>query len=329
MKFLSVATLALIQASTFAGVVDLTTFSPGTNFAGTGGISNNGVTVGWFQDPSTFDVTGYERLADGTIVPVNFPVTLPPNDLMETVPGDVNDSGTIVGTYFNVGRQAFILASGVFSTVAIDVDGTIESEGFRVSGINDSGEIVGDQVGPEFFILQSGITTLLSVTGVPTLNDTAADSINDLGQVSGSFFAALGHPQVFIRNTDGTFVTFDFPVAACESAMSDGGAGVFINDNGQLAGNCVDSQSNTYAFYGTPGNFTTFEIPGSAPLSTEISGINDSGEIIGTFSNGQSLEGFTAFIVPEPSTLLFALTGFAVAGVRVYFEIKKKNNRKS
>lgn len=94
----------------------------------------------------------------------------------------INDSGQVVGVYFDAQPNGFLDSNGVFSTV--DVPG---ASGTYSYGINDSGQIVGRFLeGDRFhgFLDTSGVFSSIDVPGG---RDTMANGINDEGEVVGSF----------------------------------------------------------------------------------------------------------------------------------------------
>src|ERR1039458_10026713 len=81
--------------------------------------------------------------------------------------------------------------------------------------------------------------------------------------------------QGFIRNTDGTFVTFDAPGAIGTYAYS-------INNNGVIAGDFNDGMSSNNGFIRHPdGSFETYSIDGAEFLGYAC--INNSGVVSGEY----------------------------------------------
>jgi hypothetical protein len=113
-----------------------------------------------------------------------------------TQPLGINDGGDIVGAYIeavpdpdpyaynDTGRlRGFLLRDGVFTP--IDVPG---SEGTRVSGINDSAQMVGHyddaEGGRRGFLLSDGRFTTIDRPGAPF---TVASRIDDRGRIVGAY----------------------------------------------------------------------------------------------------------------------------------------------
>jgi probable HAF family extracellular repeat protein len=97
-----------------------------------------------------------------------------------------------------------------------------------------------------------------------------------------------------------------------------------INNEGQLVGSYTAS-GVTHGFLDSNGVFTAIDVPGSA--DTTPIGINDGGDIVGSFDYPDSLfrEGFVAAPAPEPATV-FLLVGGVVA-IAIAFSRRSKSIR--
>lgn len=113
----------------------------------------------------------------------------------------------------------------------------------------------------------------VTTVSVPGAASTAANGINDHGQIVGSYIDSAGHAHGFI-DTNGTFVTINVPGAVSTSANG-------INDFGQIVGSFIDSAGKEYGFEDSNGHFTTIDVPSA--LSTVANAINDSGQIVGDY----------------------------------------------
>jgi len=167
--------------------------------------------------------------------------------------------------------------------------------GTMAYGINNAGQIVG-QYGDATcnctrgFLFSGGtFTTVNGPLGVPF----AASGINDTGQI-------VGYPGL---DNGGTFTAILDPLSAGYP-----GAGAFttsygINNSGQIVGRYVSEGSGYHGFLDSGGTFTTIDDPlsnclpancavGSSPFNTVAQGINNSGQIVGYYSDGSIYHGF-------------------------------------
>ncbi len=104
-----------------------------------------------------------------------------------------------------------------------------------------------------------------------------------------------------------------------------------INDHGIAVGYYGDSTTSQHGFlYNTNTNTYTFLDDPNAAFNngvevTQITGINDSGEITGFYTDANGLaHGFVA-AVPEPSSV--ALLGIGVAAVVVYVRSRRQTTK--
>ena len=115
----------------------------------------------------------------------------------------------------------------------------------------------------------------ISVPGAAT---TAANGINDKGQIVGSFWDASGHEYGFIDSAGG-FATIS--VAGAASVAANG-----INDLGAVVGTFTDSAGVTHGFLDNGGTIVTINAPGA--VGTAADAINDQGQIVGSFLSPKS-----------------------------------------
>jgi probable HAF family extracellular repeat protein len=234
-------------------------------------------------------------------------VTLVSDQINITQPTAINASGQIVGLIAT--GHAFIgpfLYSGGTYTALHEFG--IDS--FPV-GINNAGQIVGSffdfasssQAG---FLFSGGAYTTLqdplaAVATTPInvgLKGTVATDINNVGQIVGYYFDSSSDAHGFVLN-NGTYTTVDDPL----------GTDTFItgeNDNGQIVGYydnvSANVSGNEHGFIYSGGTFTTIDNPSGmqATLSgatggTELNGINNAGDIVGTYFDSAGLpHGFIA-----------------------------------
>jgi len=142
---------------------------------------------------------------------------------------DINDSGDIVGTYFDVtAAHGFKLQSGTFTN--LDPPGAV---GSFAETINNSGAVVGyysltDPLlnsGLQGYFLNEGSFTSVNYPGAA---QTAASGLNSSGQIVGWYVDNSGIYHGF-SDFSGTFATVDYPGAANSEAIE-------INDAGQILG---------------------------------------------------------------------------------------------
>jgi len=211
--------------------------------------------------------------ANGTFSRIDVPGA--PSD---TFPRDINNAGQIVG-YNCLGEggachkvHGFLDVGGTFTT--IDVPGAPFT---FPNGINNSGQIVGTAIasgiGTVGFLYAGGTFSLIAVPGA---SETAAFGINDAGQIVGSFFAldantGFQREHAFLYS-GGTFTTIEIPD---DHAVGINNAGQIIGIRGLLDVN---------------GTFTNIAVPGASP--TFLYGINNTGQIVGSFEDSSGVHGF-------------------------------------
>ena len=186
------------------------------------------------------------------------------------------------GNATDAGFHGFLLSGGIYTT--IDPPGSTRT---IASGINDSGQIVGNfndaaDVGHGFLLSEGSYTTI----DVPGSVATSVSGINASGQVVGSFF--LGVPIVVhgFLFSGGSYTTIDVPGSVGTSVSG-------INASGQVVGTFGDAAHPIHGFLLSGGRFTTIDPPGST--FTNILGINGCGQMVGFFQRGGvQVHGFLA-----------------------------------
>jgi hypothetical protein len=192
-------------------------------------------------------------------------------------PAGINDAGQIVGNYGNVG---FVDTGGVFTTISFP--GSTQSD---ASGINDLGQITGDYcTGPTIlachgFLDSAGVFTAINFPGA---NSTSVTGINNTGQIVGNYFKNNGW-HGFLYSGGGVFTTIDHPGASITYITG-------INDARQIVG-----IYGSVGFVDTSGVFTT--INGPAGFTSPFPyGINEAGQISGTYCDASGVLGCSAFL---------------------------------
>jgi uncharacterized membrane protein len=223
-----------------------------------------------------------------------------------TVASSLNDLDKIVGSYL-VGNAShgFLYFGGNFTTI----DDPSATQGTSASGINNAGQIVGsftDSHGSHGFLRDTN--GIYSTLDDPTsgASNTTASGINRFGMIVGSYFQANGSPGThgFLFNPNGnSYSTLDDPNGnqTIATGINDGKiVGYYLDPLHELPhGFVYDISSNTY---------TTFNDTGGNPLgSTQLWGINDAGQIVGTSTaHGVFVYSFGVFTTIDPPALVAA-----------------------
>ncbi len=278
--------------------------SAGSN-AGAGtnmnGIANSGTTVGFTIDNSgnfhNFTTNPLKSFSD-TVLNINGSTS--------AMAFGTNSSGTVVGTDGN--GNAFTLSRGHVKTFI--PNGGMSAVAF---GINDHGAIVGQYTTgnamPGFIKVNAKSTiTINSPSGPDVVN---AQGINNKGLVVGFYVGTDGQDHGFMASEgNGKTATVTGTAIADPTippvAGEPGATFVFsqvlgINDHGIAVGYYGDSTTSQHGFlYNTrTGQYTFLDDPSEAFNNgvevTQITGINNSGEITGFYSDANGVfHGFVA-----------------------------------
>jgi len=299
----------------FSGPGSGTNVAAGTNM---NGIANNGASVGFGID-NAGNFTNFIRDDGGSFTALNV------DGSTSAMAFGINSAGNVVGA---VNGSAFYLPSGG-SAQGITTPGT-PSAAF---GIDDNGNIVGQYTTaggqtPGFYISNSSglnFTEIDAPSGPDTLN---AQGVNDNGLIVGFYVGTDGQDHGFdakIQNAhSGQLTGTAIADPAIPTLPSEPGATfVFaqilgINDEGIAVGYYGDSTTSQHGFlYNThTGQYTFLDDPSeqfdNGVEVTQITGITNSGEITGFYSDANGVfHGFVANPVPEPRTLSLAVVGCA------------------
>ena len=243
----------------------------------------------------------------------------------------VNSAGTVVGTDGN--GHAFFLPNGGAATTFIPNGGTSA----MAFGINDHGAIVGQYVtaagpSPGFLLNNNTVTTINAPTG-SNMNVVNAQGINNNGLIVGFYLGNDGQVHGFMANASSAVNNMLTGTAIADPTIPNvpgepGTTFVFsqvlgVNDHGLAVGYYGDSTTSQHGyFYDTnTGKYTFLDDPDAAFNNgvevTQITGINNSGEITGFYSDANGVfHGFVAFAIPEPSSV--ALLGIGLTSVVVW-----------
>jgi hypothetical protein len=207
---------------------------------------------------------------------------------------------------------------GTLSTLAVGINpGATTSKTEVVGGYGPDGE----ETTAGFLARASGKKTLaetyetVNYPHVPPQQN--AESINDLGQIVGTYLDSSGDYHGYERN-GGKFTSLDVPFAGATSTVpfginnsgevvggwegSSGGGGFTLiggayasfnypgsiytnpfglNSAGEIVGFYEDASGVGHGFLLSGGTYTSFDFPGA--VETFADGINDSGDIVGTY----------------------------------------------
>jgi hypothetical protein len=308
-----------------------------TNFTGPGagttagfgttmnGISNNGTVVG-FGTPDMVNFTNF------TANPLTSTAANVLNGTTATMALGINSAGDVVG---GNGANAFFFPNGGSLQNLTTPSGAINA-----FGINDNGNIVGQFTSGNNtpgFILNSATSTTFTTINQPTgVTSEAinAQGINNHGLVVGFYLGNDGNVHGFTANapaTPGGTITANGVADPNTTVVDPNNTFVFsqilgINDHGIAVGYFGDSSLSQHGYlYNTnTGNYSFLDDPSAVATNgvvvTQITGINNSGEITGFYSGANGVfYGFVATAVPEPTSLVLlgvGLTGTLVVAAR-------------
>jgi len=228
------------------------------------GVNNAGQIVGVFRD-----VTGsHGLLLDGdTFTPIDVPDAVPGT----TVVHGINDSGYMVGNFRDPPPHAPFPRGFLYRD---DFELLRFEQAVEVLGINDDGYLVGRSCcerggNPEGFII--GPDGSRQFFNVPESPWDWASGINSVGQIVGTFLVPSAAPT----SLDGLLYL----------------NGVY-NPSGETSTSPAElTPGFTFAAYlYSEGEFTRFSVPGAS--RTDANGINDAGQIVGSYQDGAGSHGF-------------------------------------
>ena len=249
-------------------------------------VNDNGVAVGQYNTNNTSSVAGFMgRLGQAVTLPFLFnqsadrPYYVP-------APTSINNRGTVVGT-FNAGDVVgFALQSGKYTTLQATMvayqpffapyAGT--GDNISANGYTGHGDIIPftGTVSAQHQISNNSVTSVASINVHAEASGQSSFLINK-----------IFYPAVFVADTLQSSPVL-YPVLPPHAQASYGG---WINDQGQVAGSYVDATGGLHGFIQTRGSFTYFDML-SRPKALTVQGIDNTGRVVGTYSDGAAEHGF-------------------------------------
>lgn len=231
----------------------------------TGSTDGPTFTDGVFSEPTR----GFVRHRDGTIDLFN--ACLDANSAGEpseawASPSAINDRGSIIGDcheyiYNDPYDYGFLRKrGGTVVTIPQDIYNLYGTGYTEALAINSRNQVAGsylEYVPTHGFITPPGAASLTTFDAVPDAYITRPTAINTQGDVAGVYTAdSSGSPNPnhgFVRNSDGTIVTFDVPNALATNPMS-------ISEQGMSVGNYTDAAGAHGFLRRIDGTIETFDV---------------------------------------------------------------------
>jgi probable HAF family extracellular repeat protein len=257
---------------------------PGYPITSHNGFNNRGQIVGAYLVDAAPTIRGFLRDDRGEYKRVDVP------GAAGTFPFDINDRGTLVGSYSRdlVDLHGFLRRpNGAVTTV--DVPG---ASGTVASGVSNRGAVVGcylDEDGsPHGFLLERGRVTEIVPPGANedvTGCSIQAFDVNDRNQVVGFYPDAQGTFHGFLYH-NGRFTTIDPPGAsdsgrsgACDGMGFAASAAFGIDNHGRVVGQYVDADGVLHGYlWQRKRGFRTIDPPRGG--GTVAADINDRRQIL-------------------------------------------------
>ncbi len=306
------------------------------------GIANNGTVVGFSTDNNGNLLNG-TRNANGSFTSLDLGAA------GNSMANGINSAGSIVGQQNGF---AFFLPNGGAPQPIFPASAG-SSTAF---GINDKGNIVGQYStagsNPGFFLSDASGKNLITINAPPpSANTVNAQSVNDNGLVVGFFVGSDGQYHGFLTNVsaarNGILTVTQIVDPTIPTFPGEPGATfVFsqilgVNDQGLAVGYYGDSTVSQHGFlYNTQTGVYTFVDDPSEQFDngvevTQITGITNSGEITGFYSDATAVDhGFVACPVdancsstlsaaPEPTGIALTAVGLAMLAFALRKPVKR------
>src|SRR5215831_11481016 len=211
-----------------------------------------------------------------------------------TQPQKINDTGEIVGSYFNsngMGRGFVRFRNGNFSAPIVDPNDTCNLTEGR--GINNSRLICGDYYAGDcttyhgYFLMDGNFSEF----DVPDSLSTEVPGVNNAGDFCGNFTDATGLTQGFM-SIGGTITPFSVPGATSTTALG-------LNSSNQAAGTYVDASGISHGFWRDSNGTLHFPIDPPGSTLTILFGNNDSNWMVGRYVTADGATHGLFFVPPN------------------------------
>jgi probable HAF family extracellular repeat protein len=177
--------------------------------------------------------------------------------------------------------------TGYSYTTLDDPNATAGSEGTELFGINDSGQVIGEYLDSGYGLGSSFVYTpgpgggFTNIADPLATGETLLRGINDAGEIVGNYDS--GNTSIGFLDSGGVFSNISDPLA---SAGTSGTVVDAISNSGDIIGTYFTGSSTLeteHEFEDVGGVYTTIDALIPEPNDAELNGINDAGEIVGSY----------------------------------------------
>jgi len=258
-------------------------------------VPNNGYTLAL---PSTYTAENFPGAAQTQVVGIA-------PSAMTNVGFYVDSMGNNIGFVYNVTTMSFTSvvnpAAPAFNQL-LGVNDNNMAVGFYNDGTNNHGYV---------YNISTQVFTPINLPGAWGAVSVTGAGINNAGEITGFYTDGSNNTWGFTDNA-GWFSNFEMPGTTNTAFFG-------INEWGQVVGSYVDGSGLTNGLlYDSSTDYQTIDDPSASATSafgvdgTTINGINDSGDVVGFYSDGTNVDGFEATPTPEPESLWLILSGGVV-----------------
>ncbi|MGA9600842.1 MAG: hypothetical protein WBS22_11445 [Methylocystis sp.] len=247
------------------------------------GINNSGLISGYFGIGG--GVMGHPNQGYTHSGGVFSPTTNFPGSVQTQLTG-LNNNGTVVGFWApsnngNDPNYGFYEQSGKFITV-VNPGTPSPPTVNQLLGVNDSNVAVGfynDALGNSHGYTYNITTTTFTGINYPSAASTTAAGINNAGDIVGFYSTVTGGPANGFLDVGGSFTMLDAPGSTSTMLLG-------INNKGLIVGTDTDANGMHGVIYNELTNsWTVLDDPNGIGTTT-FNGLNDLGQIVGFYVDG-------------------------------------------